>query len=183
MHMATKADQREQALRARRALSPGERRRRSVTICERLQRLLWEKRGGILLSYLATEDEADLSYLRGFTLAYPVCEKGGRMEAVIPGAEDPLAPGLLGVRSPDPDRGRVVEPAELTAILAPCVGFDESCRRLGHGGGYYDRYAARCPDALLICAAFEAQKLGRVLTEDHDIPADIVVTEAGVYRP
>ena len=30
-------------------------------------------------------------------------------------------------------------------VVAPCVGYAESCRRLGYGGGYFDRYLASWP--------------------------------------
>lgn len=178
----TKQEQRVAALSARRALTAQQRAEYSRRICSRLEALLADQSGAVVFSYLAEADEVELAGLEGFTTAYPVCARGGVMEAYIPAADDPLSPGLLGIRTPDAARARLVEPAELAVVLAPCVAFDEGCRRLGHGGGYYDRYLRRCPGALVIAVAFEAQKLERVRTEDCDVPADFVVTEAGVYR-
>lgn len=177
----TKSDQRTRALSSRRMMSVSERGRLSRTICERLALLLAEKRGATVLSYLAEEDEVDLSSLEGFLTAYPVCGRGGQMEAYIPAADDPLKPALFGIRQPAPALGTYVNPADFDIVFVPCVAFDEDCHRLGHGGGYYDRYLKRCPDALVIAVAFEAQKLLSVSTEEHDIPMDIVVTEAGMY--
>lgn len=179
----TKTEQRAMALAARRALTPQTRRQFSLAVCDRLTLLLMERRGAAVLSYLALEDEVDLAPLGGFRTAYPVCRRGREMEAYIPAADDPLAPAMLGVRQPDPARGAYVDPAELSVVLAPCVAFDEKCRRLGHGGGYYDRYLRRCPNALVIAVAFEAQRLDRIVTDEWDVPADMVVTEAGLYLP
>ena len=178
-----KKQQRRIALAARRALTVQERSRYSLLICGRLAELLSGLAGRPLLSYLAEPDEPDISALTGFPTAYPVCRPGGLMNAYIPAPEDPLAPGYWGIPAPDPARGRLVPPEALAVVLAPCAAFDEKCRRLGRGGGYYDRYLAGCRNALVIAVAFEAQRLPELVTEPHDRPVDMVVTESAVYRP
>ena len=72
--------------------------------------------------------------------------------------------------------------AVLDAVLVPCAAFDGDGNRLGRGGGYYDRYLARCPQAAAILTAFEAQRLPRVPREAHDLRFSLLVTEAGVFR-
>jgi len=179
----TKEEQRRAALEARRALTAEERVRFSAEIRRRLTALLYDWRGKTLFSYLPQPDEADVYGLDGFVTAWPVAQPGGLMEAYIPGPGDTLAAGLLGIRQPDPEKGRLVLPEDIDVVIAPCVAFDEKCRRLGHGGGYYDRYLRRCPRALVIAAAFEAQRLDEIATEENDMPAHIVVTEERVYLP
>lgn len=52
--------------------------------------------------------------------------------------------GKYGILSPIPECSESVRADELDAVLMPCVGFDSHGGRLGHGGGYYDRYLLRC---------------------------------------
>jgi 5-formyltetrahydrofolate cyclo-ligase len=64
-------------------------------------------------------------------------------------------------------------------IFIPLLGFDSKLNRLGYGGGYYDRFLTTQPTAKKIGLCFELGKVGAVPTEVHDIPLDLVVTEAG----
>jgi len=68
------------------------------------------------------------------------------------------------------------------ALLIPMVGFDARGYRLGHGGGYFDRtLAALAPPPLKIGIAFELSRMATIRPQDHDIPMDFVVTEAGIH--
>ena len=67
-------------------------------------------------------------------------------------------------------------------MLVPCAGFDADGNRLGRGGGYYDRYLSRCPQAAAILTAFEAQRLEHVPREEHDLAFSLTVTEKGLFR-
>lgn len=180
-----KAMQRALAREARLALDAETRRRSSAAVCEQL--LALPELAGVktVFSYMAMEGEADLGVLheqllaRGLRLAFPVCGKGGQMDFYEPAG---WKRGPFGIREPDPALSRLVGPGEADLLLIPCVAFDEGCARLGHGAGFYDRYLPRCPRARTVLAAFEAQKLPAVITEDTDVPVDLVVTEAAVYR-
>ena len=67
------------------------------------------------------------------------------------------------------------------SCLAPLVGFDEACYRLGYGGGYFDRtLAALSPRALAIGVGFELPQIETIYPQSFDIPMDLIVTEAGI---
>ena len=52
-------------------------------------------------------------------------------------------------------------------------------RRLGQGGGHYDRFLPRLrPDCRTVGAAFAEQLLDDLPTEPHDVRLDLVVTDA-----
>jgi len=71
--------------------------------------------------------------------------------------------------------------AEPDVMLVPLLGFDKFGTRLGYGGGYYDRTLARMhKKPKLVGLAFAAQELDIIPREDHDVPLDMVVTEAGL---
>ncbi len=98
-----------------------------------------------------------------------------------------LEPGVWGILEPKPDRCARVELDVVDFILVPGLAFDVRRRRLGYGGGFYDRLLGgltahpplRRPP--LVAGAFEAQMVGVVPAGAHDVEMDIVVTESGRY--
>ena len=181
-----KQNLRREAYVRRSALSEGERDEKSLRICRVLDAMEELRAPRAVLGYLPYGSECDLSLLyaslrgRGVRLAFPVAAANGTMEAFIP--RGALVTGRFGIPEPDPVSSVFVAPAELDAVLVPCVGFDAELGRLGHGGGYYDRYLPRCPRAAAILTAFEAQRLAHVPRETHDLSFSVLVTEAGVFR-
>jgi 5-formyltetrahydrofolate cyclo-ligase len=182
-----KADQRRICLAARRALTGDQRAKASAATCTALTQLPQVRSAKTILSYLATDDEADLSQFhawaaeQGKTLAFPICGANGQMEAAVPRDKNGIETGRFGIRAPVRAQSRLLDPAELDLVIAPCVGFDRAGGRLGRGNGYYDRYLVRCPQAGRILAAFAVQRLDRVCREDADQPVETVVTETGVF--
>ena len=176
------------AMQARDQLTDAARAQASTAISDRLFAMDEVREAKVVFSYLAMRTEVDLAALhwrrreRGICLACPVVGEDGSMEAYAPDARMLLEPDRFGIRAPVIDAARKVDPAELDLILTPCVAFDDACRRLGHGGGYYDRYFERCPRAKRICIAFEVQRLPCVPAQVWDMPMDCVVTEAGSYH-
>jgi 5-formyltetrahydrofolate cyclo-ligase len=73
--------------------------------------------------------------------------------------------------------------AEVDWVLVPGVAFDAHCRRLGYGGGYYDRLLPLVPAAAPRTAgAFDVQIVERVPAAPHDLAIDAVVTETRMLR-
>ncbi len=183
----TKLLQRKRCLDARRALSDKERAGYSESICQKLIGLDLVRRAKVILSYAAAPDEADPGLFNawaekeGKLVAYPVVLESGRMEAAVPHDGHAWETGRFGIRVPVPEQSDIIPPEKLDLVIAPCVGFDRQGGRLGHGGGYYDRYLLRCAGAACVTVAFEAQRLERVVMEAHDRPADALVTENGFF--
>lgn len=89
-----------------------------------------------------------------------------------------LADGPLGI--PYPVDSREVQPDH---VLLPMLGWDGDGYRLGYGGGFFDRtLAALAKRPRVIGVAYEQAYLKTIQPQPHDIPADFVVTERGVYR-
>jgi 5-formyltetrahydrofolate cyclo-ligase len=66
-------------------------------------------------------------------------------------------------------------------VLAPLVGFDRECYRLGYGGGYFDRtLGALSPRPMAVGVGFELSKIDTIYPQPFDMPMDIVVTEAEI---
>lgn len=81
---------------------------------------------------------------------------------------------------PNPRDGCPVVP---DIVLLPLVAFDLHGFRLGYGGGYFDRtLASLVPRPLAIGVGFELARVVDIRPQPHDIPLDVVVTEAGIER-
>jgi 5-formyltetrahydrofolate cyclo-ligase len=97
--------------------------------------------------------------------------------------------GVFGISVPHgAARRHTVAPRWFDLIVAPLVGVDAEGRRLGMGGGFYDRALAfrrtrhhwRGPR--LVGLAFECQRTAAVHAQPHDIRLDAVATENGVQH-
>lgn len=90
---------------------------------------------------------------------------------------DDLKSGVYGLQ--EPIGKNPIKPKELTCMVMPLVGFNESGQRIGQGKGYYDKYLKQC-ECLKVGLAFEWQKID-FEAETHDIDADMIITESHVY--
>jgi 5-formyltetrahydrofolate cyclo-ligase len=87
-----------------------------------------------------------------------------------PGA--PMARGLWKI--PHPAEGADVVPS---VVLAPVVGFDPACYRLGYGGGFFDRTLAQMTGKpLVIGLGFPQASIKTIFPQPHDIPMNWIAT-------
>lgn len=89
---------------------------------------------------------------------------------------EPLVPGVWNI--PIPAGGEELTP---DVTIAPVIGFDRACYRLGYGGGFFDRTLASLstrPRAIGVGYALAA--IGTIHPLPHDIAMDVIVTERGV---
>ena len=189
MTTEAKAALRRAVLRRRDALTEGDRALLSERIVAAVLELPAYRDAGVVLAYASfgTELRTDGLLRRvladGKVLLLPRVERGGlRLYEVRDLAED-LEPGTWGIREPKPDRCPPAEPGGVGFALVPGVAFDREARRLGYGGGFYDRLlAGGLPEGTpLVSGAFELQVVDEVPTDPHDAAVDVVVTEGGIY--
>jgi 5-formyltetrahydrofolate cyclo-ligase len=136
-----------------------------------------------LLLYAADPDEIDLAALLddpppGCRVLLPRVEADG-IVTVPYVAGEPLVTGRLGVREPAGAAERVID---VDAVVVPGVAFSPTGRRLGRGGGFYDRLLPGLPDAVRIGVCSEAFVVEDLPVEPHDVPMHLVVTDASVRR-
>lgn len=178
--------QRKAGIAARRALPDAARGAANAALCAHLAALSAFARAKTLLVYAAFGGEADLAALirqaeqAGKTVAYPICGEGFALTAAVPGP-DGWEIGAYGIRTPIASRARILRPEELDLVLVPCTAFDASCRRVGMGKGYYDRYLPRCQNAVTIGVAFDCQRVEHTASGTLDAVLDAFATEKGVY--
>ena len=282
-----KALRREQAKRARAAMSMAERMRQSEAVCDRLLRLPEVGAARVVACYLAHGDELDLGgFMRAFVVSNDRLEgaasdNGGEITSdeheqreslgeheLLDGCEKssiepeasqiPTTPETAGI-SQNPARivalpvtlrgpkltfvqvnvaeltnpemlphclrepshpleavpaelaDRIIDPADIDAVILPGLAFDAYGTRLGYGGGYYDAWLGeayglggagktgkhnvgtrhstpKAPSShrpFLIGVCFDCQLLPPAATlpcEPHDVPMDVVVAASGVLQ-
>lgn len=176
---------RERLMSARDALDPALRARASRAIAARIEALAAYRSARIVLLTLPFRSEWDATLLVRSALA------AGKIVGVP--RVDPTARMLQPLRILDPDadteagyRGIPEPRAHCPAValetvewtLVPGIAFDARGRRLGYGGGYYDRLLPLLPrGAARIAGAFEAQLIEDVPAAPHDVGVDCIVTE------
>ena len=62
-------------------------------------------------------------------------------------------------------------------MLVPGLAFSMDGKRLGKGGGYYDKFLDREPNHEKIALAYEFQVLDKIPAEEHDQAVNFIVTE------
>jgi 5-formyltetrahydrofolate cyclo-ligase len=86
----------------------------------------------------------------------------------------------MGIREPDPRGRRPARVDRVDVVIAPGVAFDAAGRRLGYGGGFYDRLLPRLrPGTPVVGVAFATQVVDAVPATARDAPVDMIVTESG----
>jgi 5-formyltetrahydrofolate cyclo-ligase len=185
--------ERKRALRAeliqvRARLSKEERAARSRVIAERAAAVpeLMAARVVALYAPLNTEvDPGDIARLlasAGARIAWPRVEPSGRVLSFASCDPQALVRGPLGALEP-PAGARPVELGDLGAVFMPGVAFSVDGLRLGRGGGYYDATLKRVPPgALRVGLGFDVQVVPSLPREPHDVPLDLVLTDARTLR-
>lgn len=116
---------------------------------------------------------------RGRIVCVPRVTGDGAMDAVVVSSFEELRPGFRGIL--EPFGGDELAPESLDLVVVPGTAFDAGGRRLGQGGGFYDRYLPRTrPDCVRIGLGFDFQVVDRVPSEEHDERVHRVVTDRRV---
>ncbi len=117
-------------------------------------------------------------HARGVRVALPRIVAGDlEVRSFVPG--DPMTVAPFGAR--EPSGGDVL--VDVDVVCTPGVAFDLEGRRVGYGGGFYDRLLPRMSDAARIGVAFDLQVLDEPLPAGRfDEPMDALVTESRTLR-
>lgn len=85
--------------------------------------------------------------------------------------EGVLKEGFKGI--PEPMGGKAAVPCKEDLMLLPGLAFTKEGRRLGYGGGYYDRYLSACKVCpYLIGLSFSCQVAEELPREPFDYQVD-----------
>jgi 5-formyltetrahydrofolate cyclo-ligase len=152
---------------------------------------LWHEARSVGL-YVAARGEIDTTLLledawrNGKETLLPVCSQTGQgvMRLAPASGFDALSPGPFGIPEPSCGEENVTEAPEHCPdmIILPGLAFDHAGRRLGQGGGYYDRLLSRFPYAKThrVGLAYSFQIVDSLPHEAWDVPVHAVCTDEGI---
>lgn len=184
----TKARLRAELRARRRAIPATERRQAARSLARHYLRLRALKQARSVALYLPMASEIDTAPLRqalvarGVALYVPKVTRGGGLRFLRLGKAS-LEQHHHGM--PQPRSGRALPLRDIALILLPLLGYDAQGRRLGQGGGYYDRTLSRLRGArrpLRIGLAYACQQVEALPGEAHDHPLQGVLSERGLQR-
>ena len=139
----------------------------------------------VIALYHATAPEfptqliAERLWGRGQKIVLPVIGTQGSLSFRQWHPADTLHTSSLSTLEPSA-HAESVSISHIDLFVVPVVGFDQGGRRLGMGGGYYDRTLADATAAIKIGLAYDCQELEILPVEPHDIALDYVITESRV---
>lgn len=167
----------------RKALTPSERKAASKRICEKL---IFENRplsGRTLAVYFASVYEIDLKDFissaleQGATVVSPRWNGNTYELAKVEGlTADKLRLGPMKI--PEPVCENIVRPQDVDIWIVPGLAFTADGKRLGYGGGWYDRLLSKSKaQSAKIGVAHSFQLVDDMPSEKHDITLNRVITE------
>jgi 5-formyltetrahydrofolate cyclo-ligase len=177
---------RERVLASRASLDPSLRAAAEAEIAQRIAALPSFAAAHRVLMTLPFRHEWDTRPLfamarrAGKRVAMPRVDESARMLRLfeVTDLESDVAAGFHGIDEPHVHLPGVAADA-IDWVLVPGVAFDMACRRLGYGGGYYDRLLPQVgAGAPRVAGAFDMQIVAQVPAAPHDIAVDAVVTES-----
>jgi 5-formyltetrahydrofolate cyclo-ligase len=148
---------------------------------------LWRRALSVLL-FLSMKGEIDtgplldLAFRDGKKVFVPRVEGKNLRFCRISSPEGPWVEGPFGIR--EPPTSETEAPGFPALIIAPGLAFDREGRRLGRGGGYYDRFLAGLargpgfagPQYSVMGLCLDCQVVDRVPVDDHDRKMDALLT-------
>lgn len=149
-------------------------------------------RGSASTAYCADDGEVDTNELFGVlrrarkNIYLPFIDPNGRMRFVrLPksATTQKLVKGRWGIDHPDLRNARFAYPGQLSQVFVPLVAFDTRGKRLGRGGGFYDKLLSEVSGhCRSVGLAHDFQRVDQIPVETWDQPLDIVITDEDAYN-
>lgn len=176
---------RREYLECRLQIPPKEHREKSWAIQERFIRLTPFTRAGCVALYSSFKGEVDTRLIfeeglrQGKEIFFPAVNGvADRLVFLAAKSQQELSPGRFGILTPPWEPERLKPFWQMDVVVVPGVAFDLKGRRLGYGGGYYDRtLSQKAAGPCKIALAFEAQLVQELPPHPGEAKVDIIVTE------
>ncbi|MRG86592.1 5-formyltetrahydrofolate cyclo-ligase [Salinibacillus xinjiangensis] len=159
----------------------------SKQIAEHFRKTSWWQQANVMGATIAQRHEIDTTYIiefawnSGKTVVVPKCfPKQDHSMAFYQITDfNQLEKVYAGLLEPIPSESTLYEKKEIDLLLVPGLLFDQKGYRIGHGGGYYDRYLKGF-NHTTVSIATKQQITSEVPHNEYDIPVQHIITEDGV---
>ena len=184
--MKKKQDLRQEILKKLKTQSKKSRLAKSLKVERALRRSTLYRKAKVILCYVAHDGEVETQPILDQILAdgkrlvvpFTVPKHRQLIAAEIHDRKTDLEPGPYGIPHPRRLYGRRVPHKDLDLVIVPGVAFDKAGRRLGRGGGYFDRFLEKVPHSVpRIGLGFRFQVVAELPSESHDQPVNKVITD------
>jgi 5-formyltetrahydrofolate cyclo-ligase len=158
----------------------------SLSICGWIESWPVFQRTSVILAYMPISGEVDLTPLlerqpqKHWVLPRIIPEENHRM-VFHPYDAGRLVLHPFGMAEPAPDLP-IIPFSKVQLALVPGLAFDQLGRRLGYGGGYFDRFLCDFT-GISLGVIFKALLLDHLPCGEHDVPVQWIVNEAGLFHP
>ena len=162
-----KSKMRELLVQKRRVMSTADRQMYSQQILDQLEQMTCFREAKTILLYYPVQNEVDVlplvkKYKHEKTLLFPVSHR--RAMTVHPYAGNAMMHrGKFGI----PEPTTPMYTGEIDLVVVPAVAFDAKGRRLGRGGGFYDRFIKKQTHAVLVGVGYDFQLVENVPAARH----------------
>lgn len=169
-------------------MTPVQRETLSAEIVRKFLALAVYEKSSTVMAYASTPEEVQLreifsdAFARGKKLVLPLIVGAGEMVPVVVPSFDALEAGAFGIATVKENLREFVDAEKIDCVIVPGLAFDVSGRRLGLGGGYYDKFLPRAVNAKKIALAYDFQIVEEIPVEPHDSPVDMIVTEKRIIN-
>ncbi|MCX5656752.1 MAG: 5-formyltetrahydrofolate cyclo-ligase [Candidatus Omnitrophica bacterium] len=162
-----------------------EKEKKSGVIKDKLFGLKEFRKAKKLMFYVSLGYEVDTKEMiketlkMGKTVAVPVTNKEEKtiLPSRIVDFEMDLSPSNFGILEPKREALRLIPQEDLELVVIPGIAFDKRGARIGHGGGFYDRFLKTLsPGTKTIGLAFDFQILDFLPADCQDIPVSMVIS-------
>ena len=177
---------RQRLIAERKSIGDAEKALLDAALCQEIASLAVFREADCVLGFLPIRGEPDLTPLlsmastHGKQVALPRCE-GGEMRFLPFSEKAACTPDQFGILAPRGNTPEVRCTAK-TLCLLPGLAATADGKRLGYGGGFYDRFLRTFPGHTLF-ALYHSFLLQALPCEPFDLPVEIVITEKGVILP
>lgn len=144
------------------------------------------KQGKAIFCFVGTKREIDTAPIinhalsLGKQVAVPKCRSKGIMDARLIQSLSDLRVGFYGIMEPD-EYAPCLGPEKVDLAIIPCLSCSSSGKRLGYGGGYYDRYLEHVTGLKAVICRRQIMR-DDIPVEDHDQDVDLVICEENIWR-
>ena len=98
---------------------------------------------------------------------------GDEMRFILLPDLDRVARGYSGIPEPIDDGPVADDPTAL--VLMPGLAFDKDGRRIGYGGGFYDKFLTAEPAHPTVALCYDFQIVPHIPAEEFDVPVGRVL--------